>query len=165
MVGAQDVSPFAEGAYTGEVSAQQVREFATYVIIGHSERRKDFGETEEIISRKIDQAIKNSLIPIVCISDIKQIGNLKFEIGNSSSLVVAYEPLSAIGSGEADDPKNADEMARKIKEITPDVFVLYGGSVSAENVHDFTQMPHIDGVLVGGASLDPQEFSKIITNA
>lgn len=163
-VGSQDISPFAEGAYTGEVTAEQIKEFAIYVIIGHSERRKEFHEDEDIILKKLLMAQKLQLTPILCISQLDQLSGYTTYM-NQSPFIVAYEPLSAIGSGEADDPKNADEMAKKIKEMAPTVIVLYGGSVTAENVNSFTQMPHIDGVLVGGASLDPQEFSKIITNA
>lgn len=163
-VGAQNVSPFEEGAYTGEVSAKQVKELADYVIVGHSERRKNLRETEDIINQKIKQSLQNKLTPILCVSDIKQIHNSKFIIHNSGC-IVAYEPLSAIGSGHPDTPENADSIALKIKEELGEVPILYGGSVTSSNVKSFTSMPHIDGVLVGGASLDPLEFLKISKNA
>ena len=169
-LGAQDISPFEEGAYTGAVSGKQIKEFADYVLIGHSERRKHFGETEEIIVQKIEQALKHDVIPILCVSSLAQISKLKTQnysskLKNSGkTMIIAYEPLFAIGSGNPDTPENVESVAKEIKTILT-VLVIYGGSVTAKNVKSFTQMPHINGVLVGKASLDPQEFLKIITNA
>jgi triosephosphate isomerase len=163
-LGAQNVSPFDEGAYTGEISAKQIKELAGYVIVGHSERRRNFGEDENMINQKIEQSLKHELIPILCVSDIKQVHNSKFMIHNSNC-IIAYEPLSAIGTGYPDTPENADSIALKIKKELGESPVLYGGSVTSKNVKDFTSMPNIDGVLVGGASLDPLEFLKIIKNA
>ena len=165
-LGAQDISPFDEGAYTGEINGKQIKEFADYVIIGHSERRKNFGEDESIIEKKIEQADKYGLIPIICVSDINQAKKLKTLNSQLSTLnfLVAYEPIFAIGSGTTDTPENAETMAKKIKEII-NVPVLYGGSVNAENVKSFTTMEDINGVLVGGASLDPQVFASLIINA
>lgn len=162
-LGAQDISPFDEGAYTGEINGKQIKEFADYVIIGHSERRKHFGETNEIVDQKIAQAIKNQLTPIVCISEIEQIKDLRLKI-NDSQIIIAYEPLFAIGSGTADTPENAEAIAKEIKTIL-DAPVIYGGSVTSKNVKSFTQTPHIDGVLVGGASLDAHEFTNIVEEA
>jgi triosephosphate isomerase len=162
--GAQDISSFDEGAYTGEVSAKQIKELADYVIVGHSERRANFSESDEVVTQKIGQTFKHDLVPIVCISDIKQISNFKFQISNYQ-IIIAYEPLFAIGSGQPDTPANANDMAKKIKEVLGEIPVLYGGSVSPENVRSFTKMPSIDGVLVGGASLNPLEFLEIIKNA
>ena len=158
VVGAQDVSPFDEGAYTGEVSAKQIKEFADYVLIGHSERRKNFMESDEILFKKVELANKYSLAPIFCVQDetTKIPENVK---------MVAYEPVFAIGTGNPDNPETAEKIAKQIKENTKVTTVLYGGSVTSKNVKDFTQMPDIDGVLVGGASLDAQEFYAIIQNA
>lgn len=160
-LGAQDVSPFEEGAYTGEVSAKQIKEFADYVLIGHSERRKNFLESDKMINQKIDQAVHFGLTPILCISSIEQIQNCnsKFKI------IIVYEPLFAIGSGQADTAENANSMAKKIREDLGLMTVLYGGSVTSKNVKEFTQMSNIDGVLVGGASLDAQQFYAIMQNA
>ena len=157
-LGAQNVSPFDEGAYTGEVSALQVKEFADYVIIGHSERRKNFLENDETLFKKVELANKYGLIPIFCVQDetTKIPENVK---------MVAYEPVFAIGTGNPDNPETAEKIAKQIKENTKVTTVLYGGSVTSKNVKYFTQMPNIDGVLVGGASLDAQEFYKIIQNA
>ena len=161
---AQTISPFEEGAYTGEVNGRQIKEFASYVIVGHSERRKYFSETEEMVIKKLDMAEKYGLTQILCISDLKQIHNSQFMIHNSK-FVIAYEPLFAIGSGHPDTPENAERMSKKIKEILGSNPVLYGGSVTSKNVKSFTQMPNVDGVLVGGASLDPVEFLEIVKNA
>lgn len=165
-LGAQDISPYDAGAYTGEVNARQIKEFADYVIIGHSERRENFNETDELIIKKIDMATKHELMPILCVSDINQVQNSKVKIQNyNSKLIIAYEPLFAIGTGSPDTPENADKVALDIKSELNGVSVLYGGSVTANNVKSFTQMSNIDGVLVGGASLDANEFSEIIKNS
>lgn len=157
-LGAQDISPFDEGAYTGEVNGRQIKEFADYVIIGHSERRTHLKETDEILVRKVEMARKYSLTPIFCVQ------------GESTSVpsgieIVAYEPVFAIGSGNPDTPENANTVSDSIKQKTQVQYVLYGGSVTSQNVSQFSQQPHIDGVLVGGASLDADEFAKIIQNA
>lgn len=164
-VGAQNISRFGGGAYTGEVSAKQVREFADFVIIGHSERRKNFAENEEIINEKIAQAIENKLTPIICVSSLEQAKAIKEVVENNFPFIVAYEPLFAIGTGVADTPENADKMATNIKNVLGRTPVLYGGSVISGNVNSFTSMSGIDGVLVGKASLDPLEFAEIIKNA
>jgi triosephosphate isomerase (TIM) len=163
-LGAQNISPFEEGSYTGEVNGSQIKEFAEYVIVGHSERRKNFAEDEEMIGKKLNRAKDSSLIPILCISDINQVENYTL-YARSYTLIVAYEPLFAIGSGNADTPENANEVAGKIKDILGDIPVLYGGSVSSENVASFTLKDNIDGVLVGKASLDAKEFGRIINQA
>ncbi|MEK7534251.1 MAG: triose-phosphate isomerase family protein [Patescibacteria group bacterium] len=163
---AQDISPFDKGAYTGEVNGAQIKEFANYVIVGHSERRKNFGEDDDMVAKKIEMAMKHSLIPILCISNLDQVQSSRFKIQSyDNRIILAYEPLFAIGSGQADTPQNAESVAAKIKEIVNDTPVLYGGSVTSLNVNSFTKMPSIDGVLVGGASLNPLEFLEIVKNA
>jgi len=182
---AQDVSPFSDGAYTGEVSARQIKELVDYTIVGHSERRKYFGEDDNMVIQKIIMSRKYSLVPIVCVSDLKEIKNDPFDKTQGHlfepepqsrrpersrtdaklKMIVAYEPLFAIGSGKPDTPVNADKMAQDIKRELGIIPVLYGGSVSGDNVYSFTSMPNIDGVLVGGASLDPYKFTKIVKNA
>jgi len=157
-IGSQNISPFEEGAYTGEITAKQVADFAEYAIIGHSERRTNFFEDEEMLSKKIVLALANKLTPIFCV----QSAQTAIPQGVS---VVAYEPVFAIGSGHADTPESADKVAAEIKEKNKIPFVLYGGSVEGKNVNSFTQMAHIDGVLVGGASLDVEKFAEIIKNA
>lgn len=157
-VGAQDISPFEEGPYTGEINAKQVKEFADYVIIGHSERRTHFGETDEILDLKVQMALKAGLTPIFCVQ------GKKTPIPAGVSLV-AYEPLGAIGNDHPDNPADAEAVAANIKEKHKIPFVLYGGSVAAENITSFTHMADIDGVLVSTHSLDPKSFIKIVDNA
>lgn len=164
QVGAQDVSQFSEGAYTGEVSAKQIKDLAEFVIVGHSERRRNFSENIDIVNQKIRNALEYNLIPIVCVSRLDEVKVLDSKLA-LLKIIVAYEPIFAIGTGTPDTPENADEMAGKIKDLLGEIPVLYGGSVSKFNVKNFTAMPHIDGALVGRASLDPHEFISIIQNA
>lgn len=158
-IGAQDVSPFGPGAYTGEVSAEQIKEFADYVLIGHSERRVNFSESTDMIIKKIDRAISVGLTPIVCVSELKELSGL-----SSSRIVVAYEPISAIGTGEAMDPNLVEDFSKEIKKINIQN-VIYGGSVNSENVKNYLSLPSVDGLLVGGQSLDPKSFADLIKNA
>lgn len=154
-IGVQDISRFDEGAHTGEVSAREAAEYAKFSIIGHSERRA-LGETDEDVQEKVEMAVKNDIESIVCVVN----ENVPIPTG---AKIVAYEPIEAIGTGNPDTPENAEKVAHLVKSKTPQVsYVLYGGSVTSENVKNFTSMDHIDGVLVGGASLDPVEFSSII---
>ncbi len=158
-LGAQDISPFTEGSYTGEINGEQIKEFADYVIIGHSERRSNFLENQELLEKKVKMAQKHNLVPIFCIQNEETPIPMRVEL-------VAYEPISAIGTGNPDTPENADKVAGKIKKKNKTVkYVLYGGSVTSKNVNNFTQMLNIDGVLVGNASLDASEFLEIIQNA
>ena len=163
-LGGQNISQFDEGPYTGEMSAKQIKEFAEYVLVGHSERRKNFFETDEIVNAKILQAFKNGLAPIVCVSNLEQTQAIQNAVKGKTGLIVAYEPIFAIGSGTADTPENADKMAKSIKDILGEVFVLYGGSVTPVNINGFAKMSSIDGVLIGRASLDAKEFYEIIQN-
>ncbi|MDP3987891.1 MAG: triose-phosphate isomerase family protein [Candidatus Levybacteria bacterium] len=157
-VGSQDISQFGKGAYTGETPSSLIYSYITFSIIGHSERRKYFGENDEILQKKVSMALSAVLLPIFCVENSKMLIPQGVKI-------VAYEPAEAIGSGKPDTPENADNVALDIKRKSTDVSVLYGGSVNAANVSSFTKMPNIDGVLVGGASLDPLDFFNIVKNA
>lgn len=158
-VGAQDVSPFDEGAYTGEIAASMLSEFCTYVIVGHSERREHFGEEDAMLEKKVRQALANNLTPIYCMQDEET----KIPTGVT---VAAYEPVFAIGTGKPDTPENAQNVIAKIKDNNPELeAVLYGGSITPENVRPFTDKDAIDGVLVGTASLDADAFTRIVHNA
>lgn len=158
-VGAQDVSPFEEGAHTGEIAASQLKEFCSYVLIGHSERRKEFGESDSQIAQKAKQVLAISLMPILCVQD----ENTPIPTG---VIMVAYEPIFAIGTGKPDSSENASEVCKKIREKNPSVTtVLYGGSITPENVSSFTEKESIDGVLVGSGSLDATYFIQIIQNS
>lgn len=156
MLGSQDLSSFGIGAYTGEESAELLKELVSLSIISHSERRKNFGETDEMISKKVEQALQNSIIPLVCVqsTDTPVPANCK---------LVAYEPVFAIGTGNPDTPENANQVAASLKQkYGEDLEVLYGGSVTSGNVKSFINMQNIVGALIGGASLDAEEFVKIV---
>lgn len=157
-LGAQDVSPFNNGAYTGAVSARMLSNFVEYIIIGHSERRTHFLENDRMLSEKTIRAKENNLEVIYCIPG-------KDTFIPESIKIVAYEPVWAIGTGKTDTPENADRVASFLKLKHSDRIVVYGGSVNPDNVKDFLIMANIDGVLPGGASLDPNKFWEIILNA
>lgn len=157
---AQDISRFPQGAYTGEVNGSQIKEFAEYVLIGHSERRIGFNEDESVLEEKVKMSIDYNLTPVFFV----QAENTEVPQGLS---IVVYEPPSAISTSPnpvVTSPESADEVAKKIKEVSS-ISVLYGGSVTPENVRSFTEKETIDGVVVGGESLSASEFLKIITNA
>ncbi|HRN95961.1 MAG TPA: triose-phosphate isomerase [Candidatus Levybacteria bacterium] len=155
LLGGQDVSPFPEGAYTGAIAATQLREIAEYVIIGHSERRSHFGESEAMIEQKINQAKEAGLQVILCVQDAQGIVYEGVD-------VVAYEPISAIGTGNPDSPENVIQVLETLHERYPSVRLLYGGSVDKNSIHTFTQIPLLHGFLVGGASLEPESFLHLI---
>lgn len=154
-LGSQDISAFEQGPYTGEVTASQIADLCQYAIIGHSERRQNFAESNEVLTQKVQNAQKARIQSIFCIqSDQTPIPE--------GIKIVAYEPIFAIGTGTPDTPENVQSISQKLK-AKGNCAVLYGGSVSAENVNSFLQKDLIDGVLVGVTnSLDPQNFTKII---
>lgn len=156
MVGAQDLSPFNDGPYTGEESARILKELVDLAILGHSERRENFGETDEVVAEKVKRAKEHQIIPLVCVQ-------------NESALIpegvklVAYEPVFAIGTGNPDTPDNASAVAEKLRNKYGDnVEILYGGSVTADNAKAYLQKENIGGLLIGKSSLDPEEFVKIV---
>jgi triosephosphate isomerase len=158
VLGAENVSPFGEGAETGEESARMVKELADWVIIGHSERRKNFHETDDVLQQKVEQAKLVGLKIIYCVPD------------DTSSIpagvdVVAYEPVFAIGTGTTDTPEHANDVVSHIKARSHVSSVLYGGSVTPENVASFVVQPSIDGVLPGKVSLEPKLFADLIASA
>lgn len=184
-VGAQNVFYEDSGAYTGEVSAQMLKCINTeYVIIGHSERRKYFNETDEIVNKKIKKALENGLKPIICVGETleekengKAIEKITAQISEDlkdltkehlENIIIAYEPIWAIGTGKTATKEDANETIKsirsKINEMfgTDDITILYGGSVKPENAKEMFQMPDIDGALVGGASLKASSFKAII---
>lgn len=158
-VGSQDISPYPMGAYTGAIHGEQIKEFCDYTIIGHSERRRFFQETNEMLSLKVTRALAANLLPIYCVQG-------KDDPIPTECSLVAYEPVTAIGTGKPDTPENANAIAREIKTAYPHVtYVLYGGSVTPENVAGFCALDALNGVLVGGASLDPDIFLQLAQNA
>lgn len=154
-LGVQDLSPFGIGAYTGEEAAQLLKELVNFAILGHSERRKNFGETDEIIAKKLQQAQQAQMTGLVCLQ------GLETPIPQGCTLV-AYEPVWAIGTGQPDTPENANQLAEQLQKLHgDDLAVLYGGSVTAANVKEFISKPNLSGVLIGNASLNEAEFIKI----
>ncbi|MBI2041776.1 MAG: triose-phosphate isomerase [Candidatus Nealsonbacteria bacterium] len=166
--GAQDCFYEDKGAFTGETSFLMLKNLGVeYVILGHSERRKYQKETDAIIGKKIKASLAADLKVILCVDRISQIKNAlkkienwKLKIGN---LVIAYEPLFAIGTGKACPPERAEKMRVAIKKVLGEsVLVLYGGSVNSQNAKDYVAKASFDGLLVGGASLKPKEFIDIV---
>lgn len=158
-LGAQDISPFDHGAFTGEINSDQLKEFGNYVLIGHSERRSNFSESNEMINKKIEKALSAGLKIVVCVSELDQVKEL-----SSEDLIIAYEPLSAIGSGNPENPTETKSFADQIKEVK-NVTIIYGGSVNSENVKNYSSLENINGVLVGSESLHAEPFSSLIKNA
>ncbi len=177
-LGAQNVHWEPSGAYTGEISGPMLVEIGVrYVIIGHSERRQYFGETDETVNRRLKAAQKNGLIPILCVGETKQqrdAGETESHIFSQlekdlvdvdqSNLVIAYEPIWAIGTGDTCESVEANRVIGLIRSklSNPDVPIQYGGSVKPDNIDEIMAQPEIDGVLVGGASLEPPSFGRIV---
>ena len=184
-VGAQNVHHERTGAYTGEIGAPMLAGLATWVIVGHSERRRDAAETDEQINLKLRRAVEAGLRPILCVGELlaeRESGRATDVVerqlrgalaGHDESLleaglVVAYEPVWAIGTGVSATPGDAAEMADAVRATNPliaAVSVLYGGSVTSANFGAFMTEPTIDGALVGGASLKPDEMAGIVARA
>ena len=183
-LGAQNLHYEEKGAYTGEVSPLMLAEMCEYVIIGHSERRHIFGETNEVVNKKVKAALKAGLKPILCIGETLkenesgktrevvtgQIRASLAEVANVSILVIAYEPVWAIGTGRAATGLQANETTGLVRntiaemygdEIAQSMRILYGGSVIPDNIAEFMKQPEIDGGLVGGASLKAEQFLSI----
>ena len=163
---AQNVSPFPSGPYTGEVSAEMLTGLVDYVILGHSERRRYFRETNEMVAKKAKQVLEYKISPIICLDEPyieSQIATLTNCCVEES--IFAYEPLLAIGSGKPDNPERVNKISKRIKKLTNNAPVLYGGSVNAKNAKKIIQENYIDGLLVGNASLNPKEFTKIVRSA
>ncbi len=163
-IGAQDVSPFESGPYTGEVSASQIKEFAEFALIGHSERRTNFGESDEMVRKKVEMVTAKGLIPIVCVSELLQLNGLE----SYEDIIIAYEPPGAISTSgpnaNAENPQSVSMFAQKVKERIL-ANMIYGGSVNTENVSTYLNLENVDGVLVGGESLDAKSFINILKNA
>ena len=185
--GAQDISPHAHGAYTGEVSGAMLAKLGcTYVVVGHSERRQYHHETDALVNAKAKATLANEMAPILCIGEGLEIREAGGQVAHTlaqldaglagltseqvSKVVIAYEPVWAIGTGKTATPEDAQEVIGQIRvrlrQIHPGVAevvrILYGGSVKANNIAGIMAQPDIDGALVGGASIDGEEFVKIV---
>ena len=186
-LGAQNMHFEDEGAFTGEISAAMLKEIGVdYCIIGHSERRQYFNETDETVNKKLLKAFSAGIIPILCIGEVlsERDAGKEFEVVGSqlkralvgasedliNHLVIAYEPVWAIGTGRTATPEQANEMCAFIRKgleelygaAADNVIIQYGGSVKPENATELMNMDEIDGALVGGASLKPKDFMEII---
>jgi triosephosphate isomerase len=187
-LGAQNVYFEEQGAFTGEVSPPMLQALKCgYVIVGHSERRQLFAETDDVVNRKVRAVFSHDMVPILCVGESlgereagateeKVAGQVRRDLQGVASedaarLVIAYEPIWAIGTGRNAEPGDAGQVVGLIretlssaysKEVADAVRVQYGGSVKAGNIRDFMAHPEIDGALVGGASLDPEEFALIV---
>ncbi|MBX3068357.1 MAG: triose-phosphate isomerase [Cryobacterium sp.] len=183
--GAQDVSAHDSGAFTGEISGQFLSALdCRYVIVGHSERRSFHFESNDLVGLKASAAIRNGLIPVICVGEtaedletrgasavpVEQLDTALAEVPSGSEIVVAYEPVWAIGSGQAASPEQAETVAGLLREVIASRLgsdcanatrILYGGSVKSGNIASFMREENIDGALVGGASLIIDEFVKI----
>jgi triosephosphate isomerase len=185
--GAQDISPEKSGAFTGDISGSMLKKLdCSFVIVGHSERRAIHGESDELVNRKIRAVLDNEMTPIFCIGEelaIRESGNQVEHVLNQvraglkglhkpdlKKIVFAYEPVWAIGTGKTATPEDAQEVCSAIRnelkkianeEIAENAKILYGGSVKSANVVDIMRQTDVDGALVGGASLDPEEFARI----
>ena len=186
--GAQDLSPEASGAFTGDIAGSMLHKLGcTFVLIGHSERRAIHGESDALINRKIKAALANEIIPIFCVGEelairesgahvshvIRQVraGLEGFTKPELKKIVIAYEPVWAIGTGKVATPEDAQEVCAAIREevenigtaeIASDMRILYGGSVKSSNIAEIMKKSDVDGALIGGASLDPEELAKIV---
>ena len=176
-LGAQNVHWESSGAYTGEISTDMLLELGVrYVIVGHSERRQFFGETDESVNLRLKAAQQAGLTPILCVGETKQerdlgktesviIKQLELDLldVDQGNLVIAYEPIWAIGTGETCDAAEANRVIGVIRSklTNPQVPIQYGGSVKPSNIDEIMAQPEIDGALVGGASLDPEGFARI----
>ncbi|HKK44126.1 MAG TPA: triose-phosphate isomerase [Balneolaceae bacterium] len=187
-LGAQNVYYEDNGAYTGEVSTKMLKEVnCNYVIIGHSERRQYFGETDKTVNAKVNKTLEAGLKPIICVGESleqrkagehqlrvrKQVeaALIGVEDEDAADLVIAYEPIWAIGTGETATPDQAQEMHEMIRSILADLYndeiadqirILYGGSMKPHNAEELLSQPDVDGGLIGGASLKAQSFTEII---
>jgi len=187
-LGAQNLFWEAQGAFTGEISpAMLVSAGCKYVIIGHSERRQYFNETDETVNKRMQAAVNNDLIPVMCVGESEKERESKdtfsvldkqvkkglegFSSDDLERLVIAYEPIWAIGTGKTATSHQAQEVHQFLRSVLEKNFgnmlaksirILYGGSVKSNNIAELMAMPDVDGALVGGASLDPETFSKIV---
>jgi triosephosphate isomerase len=185
VVCAQNMYSEAKGAFTGETSPLMLEGLATYVILGHSERRQFFHEDDALVNRKVKAALENALVPIVCVGEsleqkergeaesvvTRQVRGALDGVDHLSAVVMAYEPIWAVGTGRAATPEDANATIALIRrtvaevggpEIAEGLQVQYGGSVTAENFGAFIAQPEIDGALVGGASLKADQFIEIV---
>ena len=190
-IGAQNMHELDEGAYTGEISAGMLKSYGVeYVVIGHSERREYYNETDESVNKKLIQAVRHEITPIVCVGEsleIRENGTTNTFVKDQVvkayqnvtekevlKTVIAYEPIWAIGTGKTATPEQANETIKAIRDVLVELYgttiaeqirILYGGSVKPNNVDELLAQSDIDGALVGGASLDPDSYLTLVNAA
>jgi len=190
-LGAQNIHWEETGAYTGEISVEMIKEYCKYVIIGHSERREHFNETDEMVNRKILSALAHDLFPIICVGEtleeneaqrteeivssqvLKDLAGI--DISKAEQLIIAYEPIWAIGTGKAASGEVANDIIGSVirktlkslfgENTSEKIRILYGGSVKPQNAGEFFSQSEIDGGLIGGASIKPEDFVRIVEAA
>jgi len=186
--GAQDLSPHDSGAYTGDIGGPMLAKLGcTYVTVGHSERREYHAETDEVVNAKVQAAVRNGLVPILCVGEPLGVRREGGQVAHTTAqlraaladvaadkartLVVAYEPVWAIGTGEVATPDDAQEVCAELRTTLADLYtgdladgvrILYGGSVKPDNIAGIMSQPDVDGALVGGASLSVEDFAAIV---
>ncbi|HEX3907929.1 MAG TPA: triose-phosphate isomerase [Mycobacteriales bacterium] len=186
--GAQDLSPHDSGAHTGDISGGMLAKLGcTYVTVGHSERREEHGEGDDVVAAKLKAAYRHGLTPILCVGESLEVRQAGDQVVHTTSqlraaldgvaaaqartLVVAYEPIWAIGTGEVATPQDAQEVCAELRSTLAELYsgdladgvrILYGGSVKPDNIRDTMAMADVDGALVGGASLEPKDFVRIV---
>ncbi|MFT5924050.1 MAG: triosephosphate isomerase [Paraglaciecola sp.] len=185
-LGSQNISQFESGAHTGEVSVAMLKEFSCqYMIVGHSERRADNNESNSLVALKVEQALKAYLTPILCVGEPENVRDdgtvfdyiaeqldavlLKVGISQFAGIVLAYEPIWAIGTGKSASPAQAQEvhafirgyLAKQDDNVAANISILYGGSVKGNNAQELFSQADVDGGLIGGASLNPEDFLRI----
>lgn len=186
-LGAQDVAVYESGAYTGEISASMLAKLGvSFVVVGHSERREYHAETDDLVGQKGKAVLGQGMIPIICCGEVLEVRKAGTHVDHvvnqieaalngytkddAKKVVIAYEPVWAIGTGEVATPADAEEVCKAIRDLLKALFdeetadairILYGGSVKSSSIKELMSQPNVDGALVGGASLDADEFAKI----
>ncbi len=184
--GAQDLSQHDHGAYTGDISGSFLAQLdVKYVIVGHSERRQYHAETDAVVGAKAAAAVKNGIVPVICVGEtaedlaehgpsavpVAQLREILGHLSASDDIVIAYEPVWAIGSGQAATPEQAEQVCAALRALVVEILgeeraavtrILYGGSVKSDNIASYLREPNVDGALVGGASLQIEEFARIV---
>lgn len=164
---AQDVSPYPFGAYTGAVAAGMLKSHVSYCLVGHSERRDHFVESHLEIANKITQLLENNIKPVLCVDEpYAQTQLAALDQNQINQLILAYEPLSAIGTGNPDEPEHVREVTLRLQDFlnNKDVPIIYGGSTNPENAKSYLAVPTISGLLPGGSSLKPEVFASMVNS-